>query len=118
MGEFLRQIFCVKDSSVENEEKTVETVQTEVEKNDCAEVFFNTAQNDLLFDISQALSGDRREALKVLVRHYQKEYGDLYRNDVFYNYDIVTEEWYCCAPLYRWCSTLEIRDLFYELVSH
>jgi len=115
MRDFWKRFFGVKNSSTENVKKAVKVEQPIVEKVKTKEEFFNTPQNALLSDISQALSDARHDTLKVLVKRYQKEYGKLSYDDFFYRYDKVANEWYMCAPLYKWCCDLETRGLFSRL---
>ena len=115
MCTFFKQIFGVKNSSAENVEKVEIKQSLMVEPKD-KEEFFNTPQNSLLDAISQALSDSRHETLKVLIEEHKKKYGRLAHDDFFYRYDIATHEWYMCSPLYKWCSDIETRDLFYRLV--
>ena len=117
MRDFFKRIFGVNNSSAENVGKTIEVEQLDVEKSSSKEAFFNTPQNELLLDISQALSDGRHDALKVLVEHHERKYGKLSRDDFFYRYDKVVGEWYMCAPLYKWCCDLETRDLFIKLIN-
>ena len=117
MFTFLKRIFGVKGSSAENVGMTVKVEQPVVmEEPKTKEEFFNTPQNSLLDAISQALSDSRHETLKVLIEEHKKKYGRLAHDDFFYRYDIATHEWYMCSPLYKWCSNIETRDLFYRLV--
>lgn len=114
MRNFWKRIFGMNNSSAENVEQ--ENLEQSVEARDeRRDVFFNTPQNSLLADISQALSDGRHDTLKALVKNYRKDFGKLSHDDFFYRYDKVANEWYMCAPLYKWCCDLETRDLFRQL---
>ena len=114
MRNFWKRIFGMNNSSAENVEKENLEQSAEAGEKRRGE-FFNAPQNSLLVDISQALSDGRHDSLKVLVKNYQKDFGKLSYDDSFYRYDKVTDEWYMCAPLYKWCCDLETRDLFKKL---
>lgn len=114
MKNFFRRFFGTNKSSVKNVQRGFNFQSAE--KDGCnEEIFFNTSQNALLSDIAYALSDLRSDALRILAKMYKEEYGHLHLDEVFYRYDKITNEWYACAPLYKWCGNAEMENLFLDL---